>query len=96
MKIKHWQGYGIVNARKVKDKNVTLHISVTGNHEWGLRRNDDYDLYNWLVKRFDKTVPEYLEWRRTLENIFIQEWEYTDDDGLTIEACDYYFKYGSK
>lgn len=57
MKIKHWQGYGTVSATRIKDKNCTLHIRLTGNHEWGLRRDDMYDLYNWLVKRFDKSVP---------------------------------------
>lgn len=93
MKIKHWQGYGTVNARKVKDKNVTLHISVTGNHEWGIRRDDDYDLFNWLVKRFDKTQTDYVEWHRKLQNIFIQEWQFTDENGLDVDGCDYYFKY---
>ena len=36
MKIKHWQGYGCVNAVRVKDKEHTLHIRVTGNHECGI------------------------------------------------------------
>ena len=77
MKIKHWQGYGTVSATKVPDKNCTLHIRVVGNHECGLRRGDLYDLYNWLVKRFDKSVPEG-------ETII---------DGLNVDTCDYYFKY---
>ena len=63
MKIKHWQGYGTVNAKKISAKEEngikTLMIEVTGNHEYGLVRNDIYDVYNWLVKRFDKTVPDY-------------------------------------
>ena len=45
MKIKHWQGYGTVSATRIKDKSCTLHVLVTGNHEWGLRRDDLYDLY---------------------------------------------------
>ncbi len=58
MKIKHWQGYGTVNAEKIyKQSNegeTVLKVKVTGNHEWGLVRDDEYDLINWLVKRFDK------------------------------------------
>lgn len=59
MRIKHWQGYGTVNAQKIGLKKgmgvTTLTIKVTGNHEWGLVREDEYDLINWLVKRFDKS-----------------------------------------
>ena len=62
MKLKHWQGYGSVNATK-KSSNIdkatnikTLIIEVIGNHECGIVRNDKYDLYNWLIKRFDKTI----------------------------------------
>ena len=62
MKLKHWQGYGNVNATK-KSSNIdkttnikTLIIEVIGNHECGIVRNDKYDLYNWLIKRFDKSV----------------------------------------
>ena len=40
MKIKHWQGYGCVNATKVKmttkDNIRNLIIRVSGNHECGL------------------------------------------------------------
>jgi hypothetical protein len=93
MNIKHWQGYGTVTAVKVKDKNNTLHVRVTGNHEWGLRRNDEYDLFNWLVKRFDKSQTDYMEWHQRRPQIFIREWEFTDENGLNVDACDYYFKY---
>lgn len=60
MRIKHWQGYGLVNAVKVKDDSCTLHVKVTGDHEQGLEREDAYDLYNWLVKKFDKSVPSSM------------------------------------
>ena len=50
MKIKHWQGYGCVNATKVKMKTKNglrnLIIRVSGNHEYGLSRNDKYDVSN--------------------------------------------------
>ena len=91
MKIKHWKGYGTVSAQKIPDRNCTLHIRVTGNHEWGLRRDDLYDLYNWLVKRFDRTVPDVLTWERQA-NVFINE-GYTVQNGLDVDTCDYYFTY---
>lgn len=92
MKIKHWQGYGTVSARKIQDKSCTLHIQVTGNHEWGLRRDDPYDLFHWLVKRFDKSVPDYLEWNNRLQDIRCVEGE-TVINGLDTDTCDYYFYY---
>ena len=91
MKIKHWQGYGTVSAQKIKDKSCTLHVLVTGNHEWGLRRDDLYDLYNWLVRRFDKSVPDVYAWLRSA-NVFINEGS-TAIDGLDVDTCDYYFTY---
>lgn len=91
MKIKHWQGYGTVSATRIKDKSCTLHVRVTGNHEWGLRRDDLYDLYNWLVRRFDKSVPDVYEWLRSA-SVFINEGS-TVIDGLDVDTCDYYFTY---
>lgn len=91
MKIKHWQGYGTVSAQKIKDKSCTLHVRVTGNHEWGLRRDDLYDLYNWLVRRFDKSVPDVYEWLRSAR-VLINEGS-TVIDGLDVDTCDYYFTY---
>lgn len=44
MKIKHFAGYGSVNAVKLSKKNITdtfgnekveLVVKVSGNHEWG-------------------------------------------------------------
>lgn len=63
MRIKHWQGYGSVNARKLSSSPVAdgirLVIEVTGNHECGLVRNDAYDVHRWLVSRFAKDCPDY-------------------------------------
>lgn len=63
MKIKHFAGYGYVNARKIaKDTSngrTVLVVEVTGEHEWGLIRENDHSLVkNWLVDRFDKTVKD--------------------------------------
>ncbi len=87
MKIKHWQGYGTVDAKKisrtVENGMVTLIVKVTGDHEWGLVRDDEYDLINWLVKRFDKNFQGH----RVL---------YKFDCGIENghEYCVYTFAYG--
>lgn len=94
MRIKHWQGYGCVTATKCKDSTPSmLHIKVQGNHEWGLVRDDEYDLYNWLVRRFDKDVPDYLDWRQSNPIIEIRPGWRKDIDQGYIETCDYYFTY---
>ena len=94
VKLKHWQGYGTVDARRVKDPRVTLHVKVSGNHEWGLRRDDLYDVYNWLVKRFDRDVQSYDLWIRDDPVMWVIEGEYTDPfTGITVDTCDYYFNY---
>lgn len=65
MKIKHWQGYGSVNAKVIKrtlntqTNTKTITIEVSGMHEYGLVRKDEYDVYHWLLKRFDKNCDSY-------------------------------------
>ena len=88
MKIKHFAGYGCVNATKVKDNTCTLHVKVKGNHECGLGDNrtwDTYGLFNWLVKRFDKKV-ELKDFRYAKIKA-----ETGYEDG--VETCDFYFWY---
>ena len=98
MTIKHFAGYGRVNAKRIKD-DATLHIRVFGNHEQGLYRDDLYDLYNWLVKRFDKTVPaSFADWYKAAKRKYDQVVEIHDDcetmpDGKMEEVCDYRFFY---
>lgn len=68
MKLKHWQGYGSVEAKKVSaatDKATglkTVVVEVSGNHEWGLERNDSYDIHRWLG-RFFKDCLSYTDIR---------------------------------
>lgn len=92
MKIKHYQGYGTVTATKIPDKTCTLRIRVTGNHEWGLVRRDTYDLFNWLVKRFDRTQTDYLAWNNRLEHVRFDVGS-TLINGIPTDTCDYYFTY---
>lgn len=88
MKLKHFHGYGSLDVTKVKDTSCTLHIRVKGNHECGLRRDDLYDLYVWLVKRFDKTIPDSGAWRKMNPTVTIIE---SIENG--IDVCDYKFTY---
>ena len=87
-KIKHFAGYGTVMAGKVKDKTCTLHIHVEGNHERGIDTHDDWLLYCWLVRRFDKNVPEYRDWYLSSPDIRVIPG--IRDDVIT---CDYCFTY---
>lgn len=90
MKIKHFAGYGCVNAKKVsktiKDGIVTMTIEVSGNHEWGLRRDDTYDCYNWLLEKFDKKVLGY----KHIIDMQVIGSTYDEND---VEHCTYIFKY---
>lgn len=91
MRIKHFAGYGCVEAKKTKlvkkpDGTKVLTITVTGNHERGLERDDKYDLFNWLVKRFDKTVKD----SRKILNVQIQD-DYIKQGNLDVEQCVYTF-----
>ena len=91
MKIKHWQGYGTVTATKIKDKNFDLVVKVVGNHEWGIHRDDEYDLFNWIVKRFDKSQTDYMTFHRRFPMIQIVNGY---ENGQ--ETCTYYFNYNKE
>lgn len=95
MKIKHWTGYGCVNARKVNDGSCKLHVRVEGMHECGLERAawDTSTLYNWLVKRFDKSVQDELSWSRLHPLIDVRSDFRMDPKLGYVEVCDYYFTY---
>ena len=74
MKIKHWQGYGAVDARRLEtrtnaDGTRTLCVKVSGRHEYGLVRDDPYDLHRWLVRRFARDCPGY----RDITGVTVQE-----------------------
>ena len=66
MRIKHFMGYGSVNAKVVgrslntATKQKTLTINVWGNHEYGLDRSEYYDDINdWLVKKVARVDIDY-------------------------------------
>ena len=89
MKIKHYQGYGTVQAKKIAKTDNFIHIRVWGDHEYGLERNDWYDVFNWLVKKFDKKHKDC----RDIRDVRIDDC-YKVIDGIDTEVCDYkiYFK----
>ena len=93
MKIKHWQGYGCITATKTrkvsKNGRTTLVIHVSGNHECGLHRDDEYDVANWLIKRFDKTFTDV----RDIESMSIEDGY---DDEKHEETCDYTIIYRTR
>ena len=91
-KIKHYQGYGSVHAKKITGNNDFLHIKVWGNHEWGIELNDDYSVWNWLVKRFAKNMGEY-SWGK-IKNFTTEMSWIKDDYGCDVDVCDYkiYFR----
>ena len=94
MKIKHFAGYGSVNAVKVKDK-TCLHIRASGNHERGLEPYDDYDVWHWLVMRFKKgtTFEDYYTWKRNGGHMEIESsYDYNKNE----EVCDYKIYFGKE
>lgn len=94
MRIKHWQGYGCVSAKKLSlrtENGMTeLKIRVEGDHEYGIESHDPYMIRRWLIERFDKSFE------RAPGNapINISTVPGFADDGKT-ERCDYIIRYKS-
>lgn len=66
MKIKHFAGYGSVNAKKIalfkRNNTTTLIIDVSGDHEKGLRPYIIEDSIKWIAARFYSyilNIPTY-------------------------------------
>ena len=91
MKIKHWQGYGTLNAKKISSTKDTLVVEVWGNHEWGLERDDPYDVFKWLVEKFDKTRKDYTE----IEDIKMKDF-YAKDGRIDVEHCIYTIRFRNR
>lgn len=88
-KIKHWQGYGAVDAKVISKKPDELVIQVSGNHEYGLDCGE-YDtdrVYEWLVKRFDPTKTE-----RDIESVKIED-DYERVVNIDQEVCTYTIRF---
>lgn len=99
MRIKHFSGYGSVNAKIVErrlDTSThkegyilnTIKINVWGNHECGLERDDWYDISQWLLKKVAKLTVDTTD----IKNV---ECHYIPDiDGQ--EAIQYVITYKTK
>lgn len=92
MKVKHYQGYGCVDMKKISQKTKngikTVVIRVSGNHEWGLERDDTYDIHWWICKRLAKDCKDYSD----IINMDIDD-RYEKINGLDTEVCDYTISY---
>ena len=93
MKIKHFTGYGSINATKlyntkIGEKTKRLVIKVSGNHECGLVRRDYYDVFNCLVKRFDKNCTDY----KNIDHIIINS-DYENINNIDTEIAIYTIDY---
>lgn len=89
MRIKHWQGYGTINAFRIKDKRTSLHVQVRGNHEYGIEC-PTHLVFDWLVRKFDKKFESQREWEKLYPKVEIQNgYDYETHE----ELCDYRFYY---
>ena len=76
MKIKHYQGYGIVEAKKLKTRKLTkaergveyadlplreVQIFVKGNHECGLLTLEKYAVHRWLCTKLVKDCESFMD-----------------------------------
>ena len=97
MRIKHFAGYGSVEAKKVSkttftneygEKKTKLVVRVKGNHEWGLVRDDIYDVKRWLFDKFEKNfLGEDYEISMSVVDDYVKE------NGLDVEVAVYTFVY---
>lgn len=93
MRIKHFAGYGSVQAKKVSKTSVgenksKLVVEVKGNHECGLVRDDIYDVRRWLFNRFEKNFNgNDYDISMTIEDNYVKE------NGLDVEVATYTFIY---
>jgi len=97
MRIKHFAGYGSVEAKKVSkttltdeygEKKTKLVVQVKGNHEWGLVRDDIYDVKRWLFDKFEKN---FLGKDNEISMSVVDD--YVKENGVVVEVAVYIFVY---
>lgn len=84
-KIKHWQGYGSVDAKVLRNTPENMIIQVKGMHEYGLDCGawDTDRVYEWLVKRFDPSRKP-----TDIKSVDIDD-DYERQGNVDIEVCTY-------
>lgn len=91
-KIKHWQGYGSVDAKVLRKTPDNLIVQVRGMHEYGLDCGAwDHDrVYEWLVKRFDPTKTA-----NDIVSVDIDD-DYERQGNVDVEVCTYDISFKEK
>lgn len=101
MKIKHFAGYGTVNAKKVLDLKYTdkryshyenpriVNIVVSGDHERGLVREDVYDVCEWLLKKLVKDFKDGSHDYRSIIEMDVAPYLELSSEGEYEEKCLY-------
>lgn len=85
MKIKHWQGYGCVNMKVLLNTPKLVIIDVYGMHEYGLERDDKYDVCRWLLNRVNgHRNDDYMQ----IKDLQLED-DYIKENGEYIEHCKY-------
>jgi hypothetical protein len=97
MRVKHFSGYGSVEVKKLSkvtfknslgETKTKMVLRVKGNHEWGLVRDDIYDVKRWIFDKFEKNFKgEYYNIEMSVEDTYIKE------NGLDVEVATYTFIY---
>lgn len=97
MRVKHFMGYGSVEVKKVSKKPIIngygenktkMVLQVKGNHEWGLVRNDIYDVKRWIFDKFEKNFKgSDYDIAMSVKDDYIKE------NGLDVEVAIYTFVY---
>ena len=84
-RIKHWQGYGSVDAKVLRNTPENMIIQVKGMHEYGLDCGawDTDRVYEWLVKRFDPSRKP-----TDIKSVDIDD-DYERQGNVDIEVCTY-------
>lgn len=85
MKIKHWQGYGSVNMKVLKNTPKLVVVDVYGMHEYGLERDDTYDVCKWLLNKVNGHREDDY---RNIIRLDLQD-DYKHENGEYIEHCTY-------
>lgn len=93
-KIKHWQGYGSLDAKKVAEypygpRHKKAVVIVQGDHEYGVVREDSYDVHSWLCKRFVKDCESY----RDICDVNIVPFKAEGPDGNLVDTAVYEITY---
>ena len=97
MRIKHFAGYGSVEVKKVSKKPIVneygenktkLVLRVKGNHEWGLVREDIFDVKRWL---FDKVEKNFT--KKEYDICMDIKSDYVNENGHNVEVATYTFVY---